>query len=138
MAGTKVKAIIGVEAIDELVVYDLARGRQVVEICEACSVDAGSLRWSPSGRQLYFSARYRQGDGFDHRHYIYDAKSGAVVPFPMAGVPFEIEVERARFLQPLLWLADKHLAVPTRNRSEGRRDGNGCVRTLKSRVSAVP
>src|SRR3546814_3961119 len=68
MAGTKVKAIIGVEAIDELVVYDLARGRQVVEICEACSVDAGSLRWSPSGRQLYFSARYRQGDGFDHRH----------------------------------------------------------------------
>src|SRR3546814_16542367 len=87
---------IGVEAIDELVVYDLARGRQVVEICEACSVDAGSLRWSPSGRQLYFSARYRQGDGFDHRHYIYDAKSGAVVPFQMAGVPFEIEVERAQ------------------------------------------
>src|SRR3546814_2635234 len=71
---------------------------------EACSVDAGSLRWSPSGRQLYFSARYRQGDGFDHRHYIYDAKSGAVVPFQMAGVPFEIEVERARFLAPLLWL----------------------------------
>src|SRR3546814_15650347 len=84
MAGTKVKAIIGVEAIDELVVYDLARGRQVVEICEACSVDAGSLRWSPSGRQLYFSARYRQGDGFDHRHYIYDAKSGAVVPIGRA------------------------------------------------------
>src|SRR3546814_3339661 len=93
MAGTKVKAIIGVEAIDELVVYDLARGRQVVEICEACSVDAGSLRWSPSGRQLYFSARYRQGDGFDHRHYIYDAKSGAVVPFQMAGVQFEIRSE---------------------------------------------
>src|SRR3546814_13002743 len=86
MAGTKVQAIIGVEAIDELVVYDLARGSQVVEICEACSVGAGSLRWSPSGSQLYFSARDRQGHGFDHRPYIYDAKSVAVVPLPTAGV----------------------------------------------------
>src|SRR3546814_17268587 len=81
MAGTKVKAIIGVEAIDELVVYDLARGRQVVEICEACSVGAGSLRWSPSGRQLSFRALYRQGGGFDHLPYIFATKSRHGLPF---------------------------------------------------------
>src|SRR3546814_2271794 len=43
----------------------------------------------------------------------------------MAGVPFEIEVERARFLAPLLWLDEKHLAVRTGNADAGQFDDQG-------------
>src|SRR3546814_19236171 len=43
----------------------------------------------------------------------------------MAGVPFEIEVERARFLAQLLWLDEKHLPLRTRNADAGQFDDQG-------------
>ena len=117
MAGAKVKSIGGLESINELVVYDLARGRSVVPACDGCSVSAGTLRWSPSGNQLYFSARKREGHGFVHRHFVYDARSRQVSPFRIKGLPFDTEedVHVATLMAPLLWLDDKHLAVRSRN-----------------------
>ena len=127
MAGAKVKAILGMESIDQLVVYDLGQGRKVVPSCDGCSIDAGALRWSPSGNQLYFSARYREGDGFAHRHFVYDTRSGQASPFRLEGLPFETEWDLLMGVvyAPLLWLDDEHLAVRTRDAKAGEFDDQG-------------
>lgn len=119
MAGIKVEAIIGVETINELNIYDHAKGKTTVRICESCSVDDGSLRWSPSGRQLYYSVRYREGAKFTHQHFLYDVQAGASTRFQTPGLAWDIEVEQARFLAPVLWLDESHLAVRTRNKEAG-------------------
>ena len=127
MAGAKVKAIIGIETIDELVVYDLAKGRKVVPTCEGCSVSDGTLRWSPSGDQLYFSTRNRAGEGFVHRHFVYDARTQQVSPFQVKGLAFDTEedLRNAGLVAPLLWLDDEHLAIRSRNADAGEFEDQG-------------
>ena len=115
MAGARIQAIIAAEALNELVVYDLERGPVVVPMCAGCSVSDGSLRWSPQGAQLYFSARSREGEGFRHHHYLYDARGGKASAFEVPGLAWDIEVERARLLAPVMWVDESHLAIRTRN-----------------------
>ncbi|KAF1717015.1 hypothetical protein CSC74_09140 [Pseudoxanthomonas yeongjuensis] len=119
MAGIKVEAIIGVETINELNIYDLSKGKTTVRMCDGCSVDDGSLRWSPSGRQLYYSVRFREGGKFTHQHFIYDVQAGESSRFQTPGLAWDTEVEQARFLAPVLWLDESHLAVRTRNKEAG-------------------
>lgn len=120
MTGIKVEAIIGVETINQLNIFDLSRGKTTVRMCDGCSVDDGSLRWSPSGRQLYYSVRLREGEKFVHQHFLYDVQTGASTRFQTPGLAWDTEVEQSRFLAPILWLDENHLAVRTRNKEAGQ------------------
>lgn len=106
----------------DLVVYDIGTGRKVVPVCEGCTADYGSLRWSPSGRQLYFSARSRAGDDIRRQHFVYDTASGSVAPVRFEGVEvrFHQEFGYAAQFAPVLWVDEEHLAVRTRNEQAGQ------------------
>ncbi len=119
MAGIKIEALIGVEAINELNLFDISKGKATVKICGECSVDDGSLRWSPSGRQLYYSVRFPDKGKFTHQHFIYDVASARSSRFQTPDLTWDIEVEQAHFSAPLLWLDDDHLAIRTRNKDAG-------------------
>ena len=119
MAGIKGEAIIGVEAINQLNIFDLSKGKTAVPMCEGCSVDDGSLRWSPSGHQLSYSVRFREEGKFAHQHFIYDTQKGSSTRFQTPGLVWDMEVENARLLAPILWLDENHLAVRTHNKDAG-------------------
>ncbi len=137
MTGIKVEAVMGVETINQLNLYDLSKGKTTVPMCDSCSIDDGSLRWSPSGRQLYYSVRFREGDKFAHRHYLYDVKTGGSAPFQTRGLAWDTEVEQARFMAPVLWLDETHLAVRTRNKQAGEFENQEFRWNLVARTGEV-
>lgn len=106
----------------ELVIYDENSGLHVVPGCDGCTVDrGGTMRWSPSGDQLLFSARYRDGDRLGYRYYIYDARDQSVSQFQPRGLDFEVvnDMRRQALYLPLTWLDDGHFAVRTWDRDAG-------------------
>lgn len=120
LSGIKTKAIIGVGDLDQLTLYDPVKGKTVVEICGGCSIDDGSLRWAPGGERLYYSVRSPKDGSLHHRHYLYDVASGVSTPFRTPDLQWDTEEEQARFVAPLLWLDDEHLAIRTRRESAGQ------------------
>jgi dipeptidyl aminopeptidase/acylaminoacyl peptidase len=137
MSGVKTKAILGVGDRSQLMIYDSAKGKISVPLCEGCSVDDGSLRWSPSGAQLYYSVRSRQQDELAHRHYLYDVAAGTAIALRTPGLVWDTEEEQARYLAPLLWLDEQHLAVRTRRKDAGQFEDQDYRWTRIDRSGAV-
>lgn len=122
MTGIKLEAMSGAESMDELVLYDRQQGKQVVKLCGGCAVNDGSLRWSPSGDQLYYATRARVKDSFDYRHFFYNTKTGKSVEFQPQGLDWDTEIERSRFVSPIVWLDENRLALRTRDKRAGQFD----------------
>ena len=120
MTGIKLEAMSGAESIEELAIYDTDSGKTVVKTCQGCSVNDGSLRWSPEGGQLYYSARSREGDTFRYHHYVYNIKTGKSSSFQPVDLNWDTEIERSRFVAPILWLDESHFVLRTRNKDAGQ------------------
>jgi len=137
LTGVKADAIHFSEYIYELNILDVAAGNSKVAVCGDCSIDDGTLRWSPSGQQLYYSVRELQQEKLVHHHFIYDVKSGKSVPFKPEGLVWDTEVERAMYLAPLVWLDEDHFALRTRNKEAGQFENQGFRWHLVTRAGAV-
>lgn len=137
MSGVKTKAILSVGDRSQLVIIDSAKGKIDLPLCEGCSVDDGSLRWSPSGQQLYYSVRSRKQDELAHAHYTYEVAKGVSTPLRTPGLEWDTEEEQARYVAPLLWLDDEHLAVRTRREGAGEFEDQGFRWTRINRAGAV-
>lgn len=119
VSGVKIGPVFGAEALQALNVYQAASGIAQVPLCDGCSVDDGSMRWSPNGRILYYSVRLRDGDTLRHQHFLYDAEAGRSTRLQTPGLDWDTEVEETRFSPPLLWMDDRHLAIRTRKANAG-------------------
>jgi dipeptidyl aminopeptidase/acylaminoacyl peptidase len=112
------------EDLSDLVILDVGRGRRVIPVCEGCSPDYGSLRWSPSGLRLFFTARYLDGTDIRHRAYVHDVESGQTQLMDLRDVALRFHREYGYFAQfsPVLWLDEEYLAIRTRNEQAGQFD----------------
>jgi dipeptidyl aminopeptidase/acylaminoacyl peptidase len=122
LAGVKVGAVFGLEAIEQLTIYDPAAGRRVIAMCEGCSVNSGSMRWSPDGNQLFFSTRRLVGDAFEYAYSTHDVATDRTTALAFEGVALVPEEMNARPFTPVLWVDDAHLAVRTKNTAAGQFD----------------
>lgn len=114
IAGAEVKAIIGADKVARLTVYDFAGQRTASVVpCDGCNVTRDSLRWSPGGGKLFFSARTTAGGKQVHEHYIYDFARAGLQRYAPEGVAFEVEenLRRATYVVPFVWLTDESAAV---------------------------
>ncbi len=127
MSGMEVQAIMMLDRVLRLEIFDLANGARRVIPCEPCNATYGSLRWSPSGTKLFFGARTRGEGKLVHEHYIYDFKRGAKEKFAPQGLAFESIplVDRGVVIEPFAWLTDDTPAVRITKKSTAKKAGEG-------------
>ncbi len=114
LSDARAKTLVGMGKQLELVVYDFTRGKPEVIPCKSCNVTVESLRWSPGGYKLFFSARVKSDGSVTHEYYIYDFRRDVLQQF----VPSDINIEMGDdvsqsdfFVTPVTWLTDEMLAV---------------------------
>lgn len=112
----KVAAATGLGMNHELVITDLSGSAEPIRPCVDCDVVYQSMRWSPNGSRLFFSAKkVVQGEVvFDS--YIYDVKAGAVSRFAPKGLLFTPVEDGYRFEieTAFHWLGDDEVAFGIR------------------------
>lgn len=123
IAGLEAKAVYGADKVYELIIFDTTSNKPVPFQCPTCNVTQESLRWSPSGKKLFFSTRISKEGQQKYEYHILDLERGRMSPFTVPSLPpgamFDTETDaRANSLTtPFVWMDDKVIAIRASKRA---------------------
>ena len=120
-----VQAVLGLDRVLRLEVFDLAQGTKQIVPCDSCNVTFESMRWSPSGNKLFFATRTKGAGKQIHGHQIYDFRAGKLEKFAPKGIAFEsiVDIPRAGIVEPFAWLTDDIPAVRITTKAPPAKEG---------------